>query len=121
MKQIIAATIATILLCSSSAYAQSATTAPQQTPTATGGSAAPAAPALDVSKLAPNQREYLIVAVMGSGGQIVPQQVDSYKKSYDKMPPDQQLQMATMIAQTIPRLPKKDQDQILNNMPSPKN
>ena len=113
MKRIIVTTIATLLLCSgSAAFAQSAT-APQQ-PSAP---ASTSAPAIDVSKLTSNQREYLVVAASSQNPEVLAEQLTKLKQIYEQLPPDQQLQMVTSIAQQIQRMPQATQDHILNNMP----
>ena len=115
MKRIIAATMTTLMLCSgAAAYAQTSA-AP-----ATTESAAPADPRLDVSKMAPNQREYLFLAMINQGDSIVPEQMAKFKEMYEKMPATQQLQAVTQIAAGVPQLPKEMKDKILNNMPPPK-
>ena len=114
MKRIIVATMTTLMLCSgAAAYAQTSA-AP-----ATSNSTAPTDPRLDISKLKPNQREYLVVALMGQGG-VVPEQLAKFKQMYEKMPASQQDTMVEQIAQQIPILPKEMRDKILNNMPPPK-
>ena len=114
MKKIVAATMTTLLLCSgAAAYAQTSA-AP-----ATSNSTASTDPRLDVSKLKPNQREYLVVALMGQGG-VVPEQLTKFKQMYEQMPASQQDKMVEQIAQQIPSLPQEMRDKILNNMPPPK-
>ena len=129
MKRIIAATMTAMLLCSASAYAQTPAqdaAKPSAAPAAgasTTGQQPPVAeqnPAIDVSKLTPNQREYLVLSLMkvGGGSAIAPEQITKFKEMYEKMPPEQQTQTVTQIAAQIPHLPKKMYDDIMNNMPS---
>jgi hypothetical protein len=123
MKRIIAATVTTLLLCSgSAAHAQTAAAPPAAAPQAAAGSSAAAdqGPPIDVSKLAPNQREYLITALISQNPSVVPEQVTKFKDIYEKMAQPQQEQMIEQVAAQIPHLPKETRDKIMNNMPPPK-
>lgn len=122
MKNIITASISILLLCSGSgAYAQSAANTAQQPAVANSSPAsADQPPLIDVSKLAPNQREYLVVAMLGQGGAIVPEQIAKMKDMYEKMPAAQQLQMVTQIASGIQTMPEATRDKIMKDMPPPR-
>jgi hypothetical protein len=121
MKRIIAAAVTTLLLCSgSAAHAQTAAAPPAAAPQSATGSSTPAAPTIDASKLAPNQRQYLVFAIMGQNSMLVPEQMAKFKEMYGKMQPSQQIQMATGALQQIEQFPQQTKDQILNNMPPPK-
>jgi hypothetical protein len=125
MKRIIAASVTTMLLCSGSmVYAQQQGSAPaQQPPVATSPVTAqpPAAaqtPAIDVKSLAPNQREYLVTALMSQSPAVTPDQLAKVRQSYEQLPTAQQVQMAQQIATGIQQLPQDKRDKILNGMPS---
>ena len=128
MKSIIVASVTTLLLCSGSvAYAQytpaqqnrAATPTTQPPAAAAAESTTPIDPRLDVSKMAPNQIEYLVTETLSLQPGVTPTILAKAKDVFAKSKPESQAAMAKGLAEQLEMAPAM-KEKILKKMPAPK-